>query len=89
VVAQSVWQLATDWTAKGSEFESRKEQEFSLLHVVLGPTKHFIRWVPEPLSLGIKWPERKAYISPSTSAEVKKTDLYLQSPIQILGEVLN
>jgi hypothetical protein len=32
--SQSVQLLATDWTTKGSEFESRWGQEFSLLHVV-------------------------------------------------------
>jgi hypothetical protein len=33
-IAQSVQRLATGWTTKGSEFESRWGQEFSLLHVV-------------------------------------------------------
>jgi hypothetical protein len=33
-VVQSVKRLATGWTAKGSDFESRKGQEFSSLHVV-------------------------------------------------------
>jgi hypothetical protein len=29
-----VQQLAMDWTTEWSEFESREDQEFSLLHVV-------------------------------------------------------
>jgi hypothetical protein len=33
-IAHSIHWLATDWTTKGSELESRWEQEFSLLHVV-------------------------------------------------------
>jgi hypothetical protein len=33
-IAQSVQRLATGWTTKGSEFECRWGQEFSLLHVV-------------------------------------------------------
>jgi hypothetical protein len=33
-VAQSVQRLAKGWTTKGSGFESRWGQEFSLLHVV-------------------------------------------------------
>jgi hypothetical protein len=33
-LAQSVWRLATGWTAEGSELESQKGQDFSPLHVV-------------------------------------------------------
>jgi hypothetical protein len=33
-IAQSVQRLATGWTTKGSELESRWRQEFSLFHVV-------------------------------------------------------
>jgi hypothetical protein len=33
-IGQSVQRLATGWTTEGSEFESRKGQEFYLLHVV-------------------------------------------------------
>jgi hypothetical protein len=33
-IAQSVQRLSTGWTNKGSQFESRWGQEFSLLHVV-------------------------------------------------------
>jgi hypothetical protein len=37
----------------------------------LGPTQPPIQWVPEPLSLGVKWPGREADHSPPSSAEVK------------------
>jgi hypothetical protein len=33
-IAWSVERLATGWTTEGLEFESRYDQEFSLLHVI-------------------------------------------------------
>jgi hypothetical protein len=43
---QSVWSLATGWTAEVSEFESRYRQYYSPLHVV---NDQF--WVPPSLLL--------------------------------------
>jgi len=38
----------------------------------LGPTQPPIKWVPEALFLGVKWPEGEAGHSPPSSAEVKE-----------------
>jgi hypothetical protein len=38
---------------------------------------------------GVKWPGREANHSPPVSAEVKKVDLYIYSPIRLHGIVLN
>jgi hypothetical protein len=48
--------------------------------LVLGPTQPAIKWVPEALSLGVKWPGREADHSSPTSAEVKKTWIYTSTP---------
>jgi hypothetical protein len=40
-----------------------------------------VQWVPEDLSMGVKWSGRKANHSPPSSAEVKEcVVLYLNSP---------
>jgi hypothetical protein len=67
--------IATGWTAEGSEFESRWDQEFSLLHVVdtysgIHPTSYPIS--TEAFSPGVKWPVHEADHSPPVGAEVKK-----------------
>jgi hypothetical protein len=41
------------------------------------------------LSLGVKWLNREADHSPSASAEVKKMWIYINSPIQLHGIVIN
>jgi hypothetical protein len=68
---------------KGSKFQSRWGQEFSLHHVVktpLGPTQPPIQWVSGALSLGVKRPGREPDHPPPTSAEVKKTWVYTSIP---------
>jgi hypothetical protein len=64
------------WKTKGSEFESRWEQEFSFVHVVqtgsgVQPASYLMS-TGESFP-GVKRPEREADHSPPTSAEVKKT----------------
>jgi hypothetical protein len=55
----------------------------------LGLTQPPIQWVPAALSLGVKQQGRDADHSPSSSAEVKKVELYLHSSICLHGIVLN
>jgi hypothetical protein len=55
----------------------------------LRPTQPSIQWVKEALSPGVKWPGLEADHSPTTSAEVKKRDLYIPYLIRLHGEVLN
>jgi hypothetical protein len=58
---------------------------FSLHHRVQNgsgtpPPQTPIQWVPEALSLGVKWMEREADHSPPSSAEIKEwVELYLHS----------
>jgi hypothetical protein len=51
-IAQSVYRLATGWTAEGSEFESRWGQKFSILHVV--PTGSRVHPTAYPMITGGK-----------------------------------
>jgi hypothetical protein len=44
---------------------------FVAFRTALGPTQPPIQWVPEVVSLGVKWPRREVYHSPPSSAEVK------------------
>jgi hypothetical protein len=75
--------LATGWTTKGSEFEFRWGQEFSLLPVVqTGSEAHPASY---PMGSGgsfsgVKRPGREAEHSPSTSAVVKKAWVYTSTP---------
>jgi hypothetical protein len=46
----------------------------------LGTTQPPIQWVPEALSLGVKWPGREADRSPPSSAEVKSAGSYTFTP---------
>jgi hypothetical protein len=75
--------LATGLMVEGSEFESRKGQEFSLLHVV--PTGSGFHSTSYPMGTGtlfpgVKWPEHEADHSPSASTEVKKIWIYTSTP---------
>jgi hypothetical protein len=82
-IPQSVYRLATGWTTKGSEFESRWGKEFSLLHVFqkgcwANPASY-------PMCTGGSFPGvkrqgREVDHSPPTSAEVKKTWVYTSTP---------
>jgi hypothetical protein len=46
--------------------------------LALGPTQPPIQWVPETLSLGVKWSGHEAEHSPPSSAKVKEcVELYL------------
>jgi hypothetical protein len=55
----------------------RSRQELGIFHLItasrpaLGPPQPPIQWVPGPLSLGVKRPEREANHSPPSSAEIK------------------
>jgi hypothetical protein len=81
------------WTTKGSEFEFRWLQEFSLFHVIqtesgAHPTAHPMG--TGALPVGVKRPGREAEHSLPTTAEVKKTWLVcIHSPIRRHGIVLN
>jgi hypothetical protein len=66
------------WMTKGSEFESRWGQEFSLLHVV--QTDSEAHPTSYPMGTEVNRPGRVADRSPLTSAEVKKTWVYLSTP---------
>jgi len=45
-----------------------------------GPTRPLIQWVPVTLSTGVKWPGRKADLSPPSNAEVKNAWSYAYTP---------
>jgi hypothetical protein len=73
-IAQSVQQLATDWVAEGTDFESRKGQDFSLLHVVhTGSAAHPACY---PMGTGASFSWGEADHSPPSSAEVENTMVY-------------
>jgi hypothetical protein len=77
--------LATGWTTGVQGFDSRRGLGIFLFTTAsrkaLGPTQPPIQWVPGPLSVGIKRPEREADHSSPSSAEVKEwVELYLHSP---------
>jgi hypothetical protein len=75
--------IATVWTTNGSEFESRRDQEFSLLHAVqTGSGVHRTSYPMRTgaLSPGVKRPGREADCSPPTSAEVIKMWIYTATP---------
>jgi hypothetical protein len=56
----------------------------------LGPTQSSIRWVPGPLSLGVKRSGREADHSPPSSAEVKNAWSYTSTPsLRLHGVVLS
>jgi hypothetical protein len=72
-----------DWTTEGSEFESRKDQEFSLLHVVqTGSRVHptFYTMGTGALYPGVKRQGREADHLPPTIAEVKTMRIYKSTP---------
>jgi hypothetical protein len=67
-------------TTEESEFETRKRQEFSLLHVVqIGSGVHPTSYQMGTFS-GIKRPGCDADHSPPASAEVKKIWIYTSTP---------
>jgi hypothetical protein len=55
----------------------------------LGSTQSSIQWVPGALYLGLKRPENEVDRSSQSSSNFKCMELYLHSPIHLLGEVLN
>jgi hypothetical protein len=68
---------------EGSEFDSRKSQEFSLLHVPQADSG--VQPASYPMDTegsfpGVKWPEREGKNSSPTSAEVKKIWIYTSTP---------
>jgi hypothetical protein len=48
--------------------------------LALGPTQPPMQWVAGVLPPGVKWLRREADHSPPTSAEVKKTWVYISTP---------
>jgi hypothetical protein len=67
-------------------------KKFSLLHIVqtgseVHPTSY--KMGSGGSFPGVKRQGREADHSPSTSAEVKKMDLYIHSPIRLHGVMLN
>jgi hypothetical protein len=72
--------MVTGWTMKGSEFESRWGQKFSLLHVVRtgsgAPINLLSNGYRRALSPEVKRLGREADHSPQTSAEVTKMWVY-------------
>jgi hypothetical protein len=75
-------QLALSWTTEDSEFESVYGQELYFLHIFLNssgahPAPYTMRtrgFFPQ-----VKLQERETDNSPPTSAEVKKTSIYLST----------
>jgi hypothetical protein len=72
------------WTTKGSEFEFRWGQEFSLPHVI--QTGSGVHLTSYPMGTGalspqLKRPGLEADHSLPTSAEVKKTWVYISTPL--------
>jgi hypothetical protein len=64
--------MAMGWMTEGSEFESRMDQEFSLLsRPALRSTQPPIQWVPAVKRLGLETDH-----SPPTSVEVKNMWVY-------------
>jgi hypothetical protein len=81
------------WTVGVLGFDSRPGLRVFLFNTAsrtaLGSTLPPIQWVLAALSVGVKRPEREADHSPPSSAEVKEyEELYLHSPIRLLGVVL-
>jgi hypothetical protein len=74
-------------------FDSRQVQDIFLCSTAsrpaLGPTQPRIQWVPGALSPEVKRPEREAYHSPPSSAEVKKVGAIPPLPHTFYGVVLN
>jgi hypothetical protein len=73
------------WMTKGSEFESRWGQEFSLIHVIqTGSGAHPASYPMGTGALppGVKRPKREADHSPPNSVEVKKTWVYTSTPLK-------
>jgi hypothetical protein len=86
-ITQSVYRLATRWMTEGSEFESRRGQEFSL-HVV--QTGSGVHPASHPMGTGGSFPGGKAAgseadHSPPTSAEVRKIWIYTCTPLYTLA----
>jgi hypothetical protein len=82
-ITLSVYWLATGWTTEGSEFESLWGQEFSPLHIV--QTCSGVHPTSYSMGTGGSFPRvkrsgREVYHSPSTSAEVKKSWVYMSTP---------
>jgi hypothetical protein len=88
-ITQSVQLLATGWTTKESEFESRYGQELSLLHVVqTGSGVHPASYTMDvgTFSPGVMRQGSETDHSPPASPEVKKMWLYTSpSPYAYMG----
>jgi hypothetical protein len=82
-IAQSVYRLATGWTAEGSEFESLQGQDVSLLHSV--QTVSGNHSASYPVGTGAwSWP-----LTSNHRRGQEYVDLYIHSPIRLHGVVLN
>jgi hypothetical protein len=75
-------------------FESRQGLRIFLFPTVsrpaLGSSRPPVQWVPETISLGVKWPGREADQSPPSSAVVKNAWSSISTPpIRLHGVVVN
>jgi hypothetical protein len=71
------------WTTGGRSLSPGKVKIFLFFmssRPALGSTQPPIQWVPEALSLGVKWRGCEVDHSPPASAEVKKMWIYTSPP---------
>jgi len=92
-VISSVSDMALDYGLDDRGLESWQGVGIFLFttasRLALGRTKPPIQWVPEALSLGVKWPLREADHSPPSSAEIKNAWSYPSTtPLRLHGSVL-
>jgi hypothetical protein len=79
----SISDTALGYGLDDREFEYRQELGIFLITAskpALGPTQTPIQGVAGALSLGVKWPGRKADHSPPSSAEVNNAWSYTSTP---------
>jgi hypothetical protein len=92
-VAQSIWRLPCGLEGPRGWCSSPGIVKIFHLFIpskpALGPTQPPIQCVPGALSLGVKWLGCEADHSPTTTAEVKKTSIYIHSLARLHGAVLN
>jgi hypothetical protein len=86
--------IAQGYGLENRGFESRQRLEIFLFitapRPAPRPTQPPNQWLPGAVSLGVKWPGRKAEHSPPSSAEVKNVWRYTSTlPIRLHGVVLS
>jgi hypothetical protein len=82
--------IATGWNA-GVRFpaEAKDFLFITVSRTALGPTQHPTQWLPEILSLGVKWPGRENGHSTISNVEVKKSGVVVSPPLRLSGVVVN